>query len=502
MNSRISALLTFITIAVCGTAVLWWLWTGSTADVDNAADAVAAAEGSDDADAAADVVVLPEPKAAALSLQVATAERRRLQPTSVVPARLQYDDRRHVEVRVATPGILTDVLVKPGDHVAPGQVLAILSSPEVGHARADVMQSEADLRLAQEKLQWEQTTFDGLTALAAAIHDRKEADQIREQFRDVSLGSVRQTLLTAYSELLLAEQMADAISDDGARGALSARVVRERLSERDTTAAKLSALLEQSKFDARQQCRAAQNLVEDAQRRLDLRRQNVRTLLGSADNSAKPAANAAAETAAAVPSDASPEPLSHVEIKAPFAGTIEKRAFAPSERVAVGDAVFVLANTATLWVAADLREHEFAALKLLPGDEIRLSLPTETQTSLTARVYFVGREVDPETNAVPLIAEVDNQDGLLRPGMFTQATIPTGDAIDALCIPESAIVEHDGKAFVFVPQGERKFRKADVITGRRSDDMVEIVSGLTEGQQVLSSDAFYLKSELLLEGEE
>jgi cobalt-zinc-cadmium efflux system membrane fusion protein len=72
---------------------------------------------------------------------------------------------------------------------------------------------------------------------------------------------------------------------------------------------------------------------------------------------------------------------------------------------------------------------------------------------------------------------------------------------EALAVPVSAVMRHEGKSFVFVPDGPEQFRRVDVTTGIESGDDIEVISGLAVGQQVVSHGAFVLKSELLLEKE-
>jgi Cu(I)/Ag(I) efflux system membrane fusion protein len=71
-----------------------------------------------------------------------------------------------------------------------------------------------------------------------------------------------------------------------------------------------------------------------------------------------------------------------------------------------------------------------------------------------------------------------------------------------LAVPESAIVRHEGRVFVFVVEGNDKFVPRDVAIGPTIDSWVEIHSGLTEGDRIAVAGTFVLKSELLLEAVE
>ena len=278
------------------------------------------------------------------------------------------------------------------------------------------------------------------------------------------------------------------------------RIIEERINSRDNAEATLLTALESLTFTANVSLRHAETQADDLERRLSISRQAVQTLLGQSAADETPAAKNG--TGTSVSREEIPESLSLVQLRAPFAGTIERRLFSPSERVAAGDAVLTLADTSTLWVYADLREREWKALVLKPGDEIRVEPSTPGAKPLAARVHFVGREVDLSTNAIPLVAVIDNINGQLRPGMFVQVAVPLAESRQALTVPESSVLEHDQRTFVFSPGDDGSFRRIDIIPGLRVDGVVEVISGLAEGEQVVTSGGFYLKSEMLLDGEE
>ena len=448
-------------------------------------------------------VQLTTDKLKAADIQLAVVERTQLRPENKVPGRLKYDDRRHVEVRSATGGIVTAVRVNPGDQVKAGDVLIELSSPEVGSARADVLQRTAELKLAVESRDWEMDICNGLAKLSQAIRDRKPVESIKQEFKNVTLGKNREQLLSAYSDLLLAESLVSAARDSANSGVVPRRLIAERTNNRDNSEAVLLTALESLTYTTTVSRRHAEATVEDAERRLRISRQSVLTLLGHSDADEHPTLPVSENKSPAGKSSDTPDPesLSLVQLRAPFAGTIERRNFSPSERVAAGDGLLTLADTATLWVAADLREREWSALILKPGDEIVVEPATPGAIPLIARVHFVGREVDPTTNAIPLVAVIDNANGQLRPGMFVRVVVPLAESREALTVPESSVLEHDGQTFVFTPAGETTFHRIDFIPGLHVNGKVEVVSGLNADQQVVSQGGFYLKSEMLLEGE-
>ena len=458
-------------------------WHGAKASVTPTSQTPSAPEASTDS------VVLLESKRANVAVRTVSVEKHELHRTRQVSGRVRYDDARHIEIKAASDGILTKVLVKPGDTVQAGQVLATLHSPEVGAARADVLKRKSELELAERAAQWQAQTHENLQTLLKAIRQRTSMKQLEADFESRPLGDHRATLFTAYSRLLLAETSLSNIKAAAESGAVSGRTLLEQANAKEAAEAGLRGLCEQSAFDARRLHEEATAHAADAKRRLDISRQHVTALLGYKENSR--------------PSDADRETrLSLVDCQAPFEGTIERKQFSAAERVKGGEMLFVLADTRHLWIAADLREQDWDALRLKPGQEVLVESPAFGHRTLTARVQFVGREVSPESNAVPLIAEIDNSDGLLRPGMFVRVTISLDQPASVLAVPSAAVVEHEQHKFVFVP-GSRdgEFIRKNIEAGRDDGEWVEVLGGLSPGARVVSQGAFVLKSELLLERE-
>jgi cobalt-zinc-cadmium efflux system membrane fusion protein len=464
---------------LCGTAIAWTHLHSSSRT---------AVRGLDDDEAQREantgVVVLGDEKLSSLDIRVAPVGRHPMQDIHVVPGRIQYDDAWHVDIRAAANGILVQVRVMPGDRVSAGQVLAVVSSPEVGLARTEVHHAHESWELAAKKQEWVEETSKNVSTLIEQLKNRVPMNEIEKQFREKTLGKQRESLLTAYSRYLLAQNLANS-ADTYGRDVLPSTTIVERQAERRSAEAALRAACEQAGFDLLQQKKVAEIETGDALRRLHIAQEQRTALLGYSPDT--------------VPVDATAgDVLSRVEIRAPFAGTIEEKHFAQSERVRTSDAIFVLADTRSLWVAADLREQDWRALTLEPGQELAVDIPAMPGCDLKARVKRTGRRVMPETNSVSLIAEIGNAAGLLRPGLFVHVSIPIGAAKDVLCVPAAAVVQHEGAKFVFVQTGPKTFRRADVTTGLETDKVVEVVKGITEGTPVVVQGAMALKSEMLI----
>ena len=85
--------------------------------------------------------------------------------------------------------------------------------------------------------------------------------------------------------------------------------------------------------------------------------------------------------------------------------------------------------------------------------------------------------------------------------MFVRVTVPVGEPHQALSIKPESVLQHENEQFVFVDMRDGAFQRVDVQTGEATPDWVEVVSGISPGQLIVTGGAFLLKSELLLQGE-
>lgn len=452
-------------------------------------------------------VMLGPEKLAAAQIIVSDVEPRTSKLSVVIPGRVSYDPAQMVSVRLGSAGILTQVNVRPGDHVESGQVLATISSPEVGTARADQMQRLSDLELAKRQLTWDKSRSDSIRKLVDDINAGKSPEEIRKKFSDQLIGDAREKLLSAYTDKLLAASTVARMASVAESGAISSRTIEERKSNLDARQAALQSTIEQTLFDAGRAAREAQVALEDAQRRWEIATGRVTTLLGLSAT--------AVDTSNPKEDSGKPDAtvdLSIIELRAPRAGTIEKRYFNENERIDAGIALFEIADTKTLWIQADIRESQWNALGLKAGQPISWTSPALPGETFQATIVMMGREVNPQTNAIALVASTENNYGKLRPGLYVRVELPMGETVSQIVIPESAVATHEGQTFVFVNTEPGKFERRDVRVGQTASaamsdgqataNMVEIIAGLNVGEKIATSGVFQLKSELLLEAEE
>jgi membrane fusion protein, heavy metal efflux system len=435
-----------------------------------------------------DTVVLAAGKLNAANLETVAAQPQIIQHVHTVPGRLRYDQTKHVDVKAPMDGILAELLVSPGDHVRPGDLIAVIRSSEIGQARAEILKGQKELEIAEQILSREETLVKNLRQVAAMLDENKPVQVIESAFSELALGAYRQEILSAYAKMRLAEELIANIKPLVESGAVPGRLGREREADRQLAETAYHAARDEAVFEVEKAKLQAEADVAQAGRQLNLAWQSLETLLGYKEN----------RTSVNLSDD---EALSRLEIRAPFAGSIESRGVAKDERVERGSSLVVLANTEYLTVEASIREGDWSTVSLQPGARVSVMVPALEGQILEATIRYFGREVQADTNSVPLVAQIENSSGLLRPGMFVRVTVPIGEAQSTLSVRPESVIQHENQRFVFVETEKGSFKRVDVSTGLASDDWVEVKAGLLQGDMVVTNGAFLLKSELLLQGE-
>jgi len=108
------------------------------------------------------------------------------------------------------------------------------------------------------------------------------------------------------------------------------------------------------------------------------------------------------------------------------------------------------------------------------------------------KISWVAPSMDPNTHRLPVRAEVENPDDALKPGMFANFSIITGEASTSPAVPPEAIVYEGERARVWVAGDSEILALREIRTGRISDGMVEVLTGLSVGDKVVTSGTVFI----------
>jgi cobalt-zinc-cadmium efflux system membrane fusion protein len=189
-----------------------------------------------------------------------------------------------------------------------------------------------------------------------------------------------------------------------------------------------------------------------------------------------------------------------VPIVAPFAGRVIGRKLTRGEVVETTENLFVIADLSEVWVLTNIPEKDipFAdALHASGGMQADVRLNAYPGEVFKGRITYVGDVLDPSTRTMQLRLELPNSDGRLKPEMFASVRLYSEPQPDRLAIPEAALQRDQGRTFVFVQRTTNEFEVRDVQVGESNGTLTSIITGLNEGEPVVTHGAFVLKSELL-----
>ncbi len=187
-------------------------------------------------------------------------------------------------------------------------------------------------------------------------------------------------------------------------------------------------------------------------------------------------------------------------IKSPLKGYVTARAAVPGQLVqpGVAPAPFVVADTTTMWMVANVVESDAAALRV--GQEVTASVSAYPGRTFAGTVTVLGPSVDPTTRRLFVRSEIADPEHLLRAGMFANFVIRTGNPVSSLSVPQSAVVrEGDGTTICWVTKDFRRFTRRPVTIGIRQGDFVQILSGLQPDETVIGDGAVFLSNQAALQ---
>ena len=180
----------------------------------------------------------------------------------------------------------------------------------------------------------------------------------------------------------------------------------------------------------------------------------------------------------------------------PQTGTVLKKNVQEGGFVPAGTELFVLADLSQLWVLADVYTQDYAALRV--GSRARIDIQGMPEKTLDGRVDFIYPTVDPQTRVAKVRIVLPNPKGLLRPDMFAQVKIQ-GPVQTQLMLPKSAVLRSGARDWVILALGDGRFRPQPVKLGAESGEHYAVLSGVNEGETVVTSAQFLLDSESRLQ---
>jgi cobalt-zinc-cadmium efflux system membrane fusion protein len=184
-----------------------------------------------------------------------------------------------------------------------------------------------------------------------------------------------------------------------------------------------------------------------------------------------------------------PDLAATFSLNSPIDGIVVERNATVGASVGTDANLFKIIDLSRVWIDANVFEKDLPRVR--PGQEVKLKVTAFPESTFSGKVILINSVLDPETRTVKVRTEVANPDGRLKPDMFANVQIITDVNRAAISIPQSAVLNDEGKTIVFVADGDG-YKKRQVQAGIRNNDRVEIVDGLSAGDKVVVKGNYLL----------
>jgi membrane fusion protein, heavy metal efflux system len=177
-------------------------------------------------------------------------------------------------------------------------------------------------------------------------------------------------------------------------------------------------------------------------------------------------------------------------VSAPFGGYVTKVNKSIGEQVSPGDAIIEISNLDTVWVEAPIFERDLNALGTSRTATFTVSA---YEQEFKGTVVDFGTTIDEQTRAANVIFAVENAGRAIRLGMQANVRLDAEQTVTAMMIPKEAVLEAEGKKIIYVLLSGEEFERREVTLGDEYGDKVAVLSGLKDGERVVTQGAYQIR---------
>ena len=186
------------------------------------------------------------------------------------------------------------------------------------------------------------------------------------------------------------------------------------------------------------------------------------------------------------------QPIKNVTLYSPIAGYVTDRKAFPQLKVMPETDLYTIVDLSRVWIMADLFEYE--APNIHVGEIARISLEATPGRTFTARIDYIQPQVDPMTRTLKVRLDMSNPGLIFKPEMYADVDFRVNLPVQ-LTVPADAVLDAGERKTVFVDRGNGFFEPRRVVTGERNGDRIQILSGLSAGERIVTSGNFLIDSE-------
>lgn len=402
---------------------------------------------------AGDEVELSAAALAAAGIEVIEVTERRTVALLRVTGAVEPNQQQTQQVTPLVSGRVESVNVVLGDHVRVGDVLVLISSPDVAEMHGKLHEAETRLTLAEQNYARVQRAENRVTVIQAKARLDEAEATLRRTKRLIELGA------GAGKDLISAEA-----------GYATAKADYDY----------------QNNISINREVQQARSEVEIARVEVS----HLRNSLGALGADLSESNHLKA-----------PHDTSLVALRSPVSGTVTERLINSGAGIEAGKPILTVSNILIVWVIANVPEAQVNALSVGTPAEIRSS--ALGQEVIAGRVTYIDTTLNEETRTGRVRVEIANPGERLKLGMFVevgfQAEAVEGAAGKDISIPDEAVQRIGDRTVVFVPKQDAAghFEVRDVRLAGTAGGYRRVITGLVAGERVVAKGSFALKTQLM-----
>lgn len=335
-------------------------------------------------------------------------------------------------------GNVAALTVAPGQFVRTGQSLLVIDSPELNQMVSETLQTKEQL---QSEIKQQSVTSESEVAQAKTQLELAQSNYDRDRILLEKGIASQKEMQTSNAELGVAKSRFEA-------------ALRHKAIALESLKTKLRLSLESLSLKLRQI-----GLSESEVQSVLQRKQTIAT----------------------------------ISIKSAHSGVVTDILTGPGQSVTPNVPLVKISDLSTVWATADIYEQDIAKVRL--GQPVVVRVSAFPDRTFQGRLTFVGTHLNAQSRTLPVRIEIGNPHLDLTPDMFADLSIGTGQqAASSVLVPKEAVVERDGKQYVFTSDSG-KLKPLQVQVGKSFGDNIEITNGLSVGDRIVSQGAFQLNAE-------
>jgi len=424
-------------------------------------------------------VELPEEAITNADIAFATAGPVKLNSILKLTGEIGLNEEKVVHIVPRLDGVVKKVFRDLGDRVTKGEILAILESRELADAKITYLAAVKNFNLAKIDLERETLLVKNTSLMLDLLEKELDLEKVYRDLKDVQIGKSRELIIPAYVKLKLAKSVYLREKKLFAKGISSESEYLLAEENYKSAEARYIALREKIAYDGPWTVRQKKRTMEMEQFSLQTARQKL-FALGLTRRQVNALTNQKEHA------------FTRHELRSPLEGMIIKKHLTTGEAVKKDDDVFLLADFSDVWVnitipAKDLKNVRLGQKVLVRDDNLEI----ETQGKLT----YLDSIIDEKTRAVMGRVVIPNPQMRWRPGSFVTVELIIEARTVPLAVSTEAIQTIRDWSVVFVKYGNL-FEARPLELGENDGKWVEVLDGLSKGEQYVAHNSFVVKAEI------